>query len=65
MLDWPQLTDGAPDCPQDAIVEIAGWAAPVADGVRHDYFLLTPEPVCCLSCLPSDPGRSASSATTR
>ncbi|HEX2885817.1 MAG TPA: membrane dipeptidase [Vineibacter terrae] len=57
MLDWSQLADGTPDCPQGAIVEIAGWAAPVAEGAQHDYFLLTPEPVCCWSCLPSDPGR--------
>jgi len=28
---------------------------PVEVGEAHDYFLLVPEPVCCIGCLPSDP----------
>jgi membrane dipeptidase len=56
-LDWPQLAGGEDGCPQDAAVEIAGWMAAVEGSERHDHFLLTPEPVCCWSCLPTDPQR--------
>ena len=55
LLDWPDLARGAAGLAQGAEIEIVGWMAPVEPGDRHGYFLLTPEPVCCRSCLPTDP----------
>lgn len=54
-LDWTTLSSNVFDVPHDAVIEIAGWASPVEPGDAHRYFLLTPEPVCCWSCLPMDP----------
>ena len=54
-LDWPDLAQDAVGLPRGTDVEIAGWMAPVEPNDRHGYFLLTPEPVCCWSCLPTDP----------
>ncbi|HUN47913.1 MAG TPA: membrane dipeptidase [Stellaceae bacterium] len=54
-LDWPGLKDGRADALDGAEVEILGWMAPVEVADVHDYFLLTPEPICCIGCLPSDP----------
>lgn len=56
-LDWPDLAGDVARVPSNAIVELVGWMAPVEPAERHDYFLLTPEPVCCRSCLPADPSR--------
>ncbi|HKV00250.1 MAG TPA: membrane dipeptidase, partial [Vineibacter sp.] len=57
VLDWPDLADDAAGVPSDSTVELDGWMAPVQAAERHGYFLLTPEPVCCWSCLPADPSR--------
>ncbi len=55
ILDWPDLPRD--DVPSGTIVDLVGWMAPVESAQRHDYFLLTSEPVCCRSCLPADPLR--------
>jgi membrane dipeptidase len=55
-LDWADIAADAAGRWHDAEVDIVGWMAPVDAGDTHDYFLLTPEPVCCRSCLPADPG---------
>lgn len=57
-LHWQDLTTGRADFLDGAEVEIEGWMAPAEIADRHDYFLLAPEPVCCLSCLPRDPRRA-------
>ena len=57
-LEWVDLATARADAFDGAEVEVAGWMAPPEIADRHDYFLLTPEPVCCLSCLPTDPTRA-------
>ena len=37
------------------IVRIEGWAATATPQDTATYFLLSPEPICCAGCLPSDP----------
>jgi membrane dipeptidase len=54
-MRWSDLRTGRADRLDGAEVEIAGWMAPTELAERHSYFLLTPEPICCLACLPSDP----------
>lgn len=36
-------------------IEITGWMSPINETAEHDYFLLTPEPACCIGCVPGDP----------
>jgi len=57
-ISWSDLATGHAEAMDGAAVELVGWmaAAEVAD--RHGYFLLVPEPICCLGCLPRDPLRS-------
>ncbi len=55
-LDWNDLAAGRADALDGSLVEIAGWIAPFAPAERHDYFLLVPEPFCCIGCLPADAG---------
>jgi membrane dipeptidase len=57
-LDWTDPVSDAAAVPHDTDIEVVGWMAPVDAAETHDYFLLTPEPVCCRSCLPSDPSRA-------
>jgi membrane dipeptidase len=54
-LDWPDLTAGHADLWDGAEVEISGWVTPIEVAERHDYFLLVPQPTCCIGCLPSNP----------
>ena len=54
-LKWSDLARDVSGLSQGAHVRIAGWMAVVEPAERHGYFLLTPEPVCCRSCLPVDP----------
>jgi len=57
-LEWVDLATGRADAFDGAEIEVEGWMAPAEIADRHDYFLLTPEPVCCVSCLPTDPTRA-------
>jgi len=54
-LDWPDLITGHADLWDGAEVEISGWVTPIDVAERHDYFLLVPQPACCIGCLPSNP----------
>jgi len=54
-MRWPDLRSGRADRLDGTEVEITGWMAPPEVAERHGYFLLAPEPICCLACLPSDP----------
>src|SRR5260370_40677838 len=54
-VDWPDLANGRADLLDGMDVEISGWIAPIDIAEHHDYFLLVPEPVCCLGCLPNNP----------
>ena len=55
-MRWSDLRTGRADRLDGTEVQIAGWMAPTELAERHGYFLLAPEPICCLACLPSDPG---------
>ena len=57
LLRWPEIASGSAEKYDGTDVEIIGWMAPADDAERHGYFLLVPEAICCLGCLPSDPGR--------
>lgn len=54
-MDWSDVHATTADAFDGASVEVGGWMAPVHETDEHRYFLLTPEPVCCVGCLPSDP----------
>jgi len=54
-MRWSDLRNGRADRLDGAEVEIVGWMAAPEVAERHGYFLLVPEPICCLACLPSDP----------
>jgi membrane dipeptidase len=54
-LNWPDLMAGYADLWDGAEVEISGWVTPIDVAERHDYFLLVPQPTCCIGCLPSNP----------
>ncbi|MBI3707751.1 MAG: membrane dipeptidase [Proteobacteria bacterium] len=56
LVDWRDMATGAADGLDGDMVEIVGWLVPVEAADEHHYFLLTPEPMCCGGCLPSDPG---------
>jgi len=55
LVDWCDLSTCRADEWDGAQVAITGWIAPLEREDRYAYFLLTPEPVCCRGCLPSDP----------
>jgi membrane dipeptidase len=57
-LEWVDLATARADGFDGTEIEVEGWMAPPEIGERHNYFLLTPEPVCCVSCLPTDPTRA-------
>ncbi len=48
---WSDLAACADGCE----VEITGWPASAVPGATAEYFLLSPEPSCCIGCLPTDP----------
>jgi membrane dipeptidase len=54
-LDWAQLRDGTADASDGRIIEIEGWMAPFEPAESHAYFLLVPEMICCVGCLPAAP----------
>src|SRR5579862_4577304 len=54
-LQWSDLATGHTDTLDGDEVELLGWMATIEAAAAPDYFLLTPEPVFCLSCLPTDP----------
>jgi membrane dipeptidase len=54
-LDWPDLMTGYADLWDGAEVEISGWVTLIDVAERHGYFLLVPQPACCIGCLPSNP----------
>src|SRR5260221_4757979 len=58
-LDWDMLRDGGGDGRAadggGRIVEIDGWMAPFELAERYSYFLLVPEMICCVGCLPAAP----------
>ena len=54
-MRWSDLRNGRADRLDGTEVEIAGWMAPPELAEYHGYFLLAPEPICCLACVPSDP----------
>jgi membrane dipeptidase len=58
-LDWDMLRDGGTadgaDDSDGRIVEIAGWMAPFELAECYGYFLLVPEMICCVGCLPAAP----------
>jgi membrane dipeptidase len=55
-MQWHDLRSGRADRLDGTEVEITGWMAALDVAQSHGYFLLVPEPICCLACLPSDPG---------
>jgi membrane dipeptidase len=55
LISWSDLTDGRADAFDGAPVVVSGWIAPIDYAERHDYFLLSPNPICCIGCLPNDP----------
>src|SRR5690242_1480891 len=57
-LPWIWLGTPAVDALDGASVEVAGWMAAAERAEAHDYFLLTPEPMCCVGCLPADADRT-------
>ncbi len=57
LVSWSELASGRADAMDGAAVELIGWMAPPDIADRHAYFLLAPEPICCLGCLPRDPLR--------
>jgi membrane dipeptidase len=54
-IRWPDLGSDRADLADGADVEISGWPATVLAIERAGYFLLAPEPTCCVGCIPSDP----------
>jgi membrane dipeptidase len=54
VLDWSLLGTPRADALDGASIEVTGWVAPAELAEAHEYFLLAPEPVCCIGCLPSD-----------
>src|SRR5690348_7657668 len=53
-LEWMWLGTQAADALDGTRIEVAGWMAAAELADAHDYFLLTPDPMCCIGCLPSD-----------
>jgi len=58
LVSWPELASAAADALDGGEIELVGWMAPAEIAERHDYFLLVPEPICCIGCLPRDPLRA-------
>jgi membrane dipeptidase len=54
-IRWTDFASGRADALDGVEVEIVGWMAALERAEAHAYFLVTPEPICCLSCLPTDP----------
>jgi membrane dipeptidase len=55
-LAWHDLGTPRADRAHGKPVEIRGWPTTVRPGARRaDSFLLTPEPGCCMTCLPRHP----------
>jgi membrane dipeptidase len=54
-LDWTQLRDDEAEASDGRILEIEGWMAPFEPAESHGYFLLVPEMICCVGCLPAAP----------
>lgn len=54
-LPWTALLDGSADRYDGTPVTVAGWPVTAMEAFEAPYCLLTPEPVCCRGCLPSDP----------
>ncbi len=60
-IAWSDIHTAGADAFDGIDVEVSGWMAPVGEGDEageghdHHYFLLTPEPLCCVGCQPSDP----------
>ncbi|HYM31971.1 MAG TPA: membrane dipeptidase [Candidatus Cybelea sp.] len=55
LLRWDDVASGRADNAHGHMVEIIGWMAVADVAEAHSYFLLTPEPMCCIGCLPGDP----------
>ncbi len=58
LVSWPELAGNGVDALDGAEIELIGWMAPAEIADAHAYFLLTPEPICCIGCLPRDPLRA-------
>ncbi len=56
-VSWTDILDTAADALDGKEVELRGWPATAEQAATAAYLLLTPEPVCCAGCLPSDPLR--------
>jgi membrane dipeptidase len=55
-LAWHDLGTPRADKAHGKTVEIRGWPTTALPGARRaDSFLLTPEPGCCITCLPRHP----------
>src|SRR5665213_2786924 len=55
-LAWHDLGTPRADRAHGKAVEIRGWPTTALAGARRaDTFLLTPEPGCCITCLPRHP----------
>ena len=54
-VHWDDLGTARADAIDGRIVRIEGWAATAIAQDAATYFLLSPEPICCAGCLPSDP----------
>ena len=53
-LSWNDLFGPRAETEDGQLVTLTGWMCPLDVAPSHSYFLLTREPICCLSCLPSD-----------
>ena len=56
-VSWTDILDTRADTLDGKEVELDGWPATAEPTPVAAYLLLTPEPVCCAGCLPSDPLR--------
>ena len=54
-LSWAALLDGSAMRSDGAAITIAGWPVAATEAAEARYCLLTPEPICCRGCLPSNP----------